>query len=546
MNKNILIIHKDWTENCCLENNKIYRIDHKDEYGYFIIENNKLTIKWEKWNEESFYCIDSSTYYLSEIYENNYENKIIFDRENYFLIILDKNKNFFTIWESKIIGEYILDDNILILKNKNTSKKYFKLNDNIFYIDDNIYFNITIEDNLIEENYIYNKLTYSFYNINNIKKCGVYKIVDNCLHMNWSNGYKKNFYTNKYSSYDNINHLNNIIIIKPNNIYVDDKILFSNISLCKNKIILTSIHYIKDPYNINDINIIVKNHNIIKKTILDNNDTYEPSMNIILELECINEENIPNNVNITIQYKKNKYEVYLEQLNIIEHNISAMTLFKDDYELLKRYIKYYEKLGVNIFYIYYNKKIDHNIIENIVKLNENHSKIYLTEWNYIYWWKYKDLINNSDENTKQHCAQTMAINDALNILKNYGNYILYNDLDEYFLLGEYDNFNNLIENNKDIDMFIFKNRFCKMGNEPIKYKDFDDKFNLSKIIEGNYWDMYREKNLIKLKNINVMGVHSCFKKFNNKNIDEKIVGQFYHIINFEEKNREILMKEYIR
>jgi len=537
MNKNILIIHKDWSERCNLENNKIYRIDHTDEYGYYIMENNKLIIKWEKWNEESFYCCDNSnTYYLSEIYDNNYENKIIFDKEKYFLIILDKNKNFFTIWESKRTGDYTLENNILTLKIKNISKKYFKLNNNIFYIDNNTYFNITIENNSIEENYIYNKLTYNFYSINDIKKCGVYKIIDNCLHMNWNNGYKKNFYTNKYSSYD----VNNIKIIKPNNIYINDKILFSNISLCKNKIILTSIHYIKDPYDINDINISVKNHTISKKTILDNDDIYEPSMNIILELEYI-----PNNVNVTIYYKKYKYEVYLEQLNIEEHNISAMTLFKDDYELLKRYIKYYENLGVNIFYIYYNKKIDHNIIENIIKLNDNGLKIYLTEWNYIYWLKYKDLTI-SPENTKQHYAQTMAINDALHILKNYGNYLLYNDLDEYFLLGEYNNFNSLIDNNKNIDMFIFKNRFCKMGDEPIKYKDFDQKFDLSKIIEGNYWDIYREKNLIKLKNINVMGVHSCFKKFNSIDINEKIVDQFYHIINFEEKNREILMKEYIR
>ena len=140
----------------------------------------------------------------------------------------------------------------------------------------------------------------------------------------------------------------------------------------------------------------------------------------------------------------------------------------------------------------------------------------------------------------------MAINDSLNILKNYGKYTLYNDLDEYFILDKYINFKNLINENKDIDIFIFKNRFCKMGNELIKYEDFDEKFNISNIIYGNYWDIYREKNLIKLENINVMGIHSCFKKFNDKEINEKVVDQFYHIINFEEKHREILMSEYIR
>jgi hypothetical protein len=532
-----MIMHKDWNGKCCLNNNKIYRLDYNDENGYYIIEKNKLTIKWEKWNEEVFYSNDNlNTFYLSNIYNEEYKNKIIFDKDNIFLIILSKNKNDFILWETNIIGYYILENNILTLNFKNTSKKYLKFNDDIFYINDDIYFSLNIENNLIEENYIYNRITHNFYNINDINNInnngnGKYTIVDNSIYMNWNNGYKKRFYTNKYLSYDKIN---NITIIKPNNIIVNNRILFSNISLCKKNIILSSMHYNKDAYNINDIDINIKNQKIIKKIIYDNDDNYEPSFTIILELE-----KLVNNINITIYYKKNKYEIYLEQLNIIDHNISAMTLFKDDYFLLKRYLKYYHNLGVNIFYIYYNKIIDHKIIEIITKLNEYNLKIYLVEWNYLYWWKYEDEI-------KQHHAQTMAINDSLNILKNYGSYVLYNDLDEYFLLDKYKNFNDLINENRDVDIFIFKNRFCKMGDELIKYQDFDENFNLSKIIEGNYWDIYREKNLIKLENINVMGIHLCFKKFNNKEIVENVVDQFYHIINFEEKYREILMTEYIR
>ena len=34
-------------------------------------------------------------------------------------------------------------------------------------------------------------------------------------------------------------------------------------------------------------------------------------------------------------------------------------------------------------------------------------------------------------------------------------------------------------------------------------------------------------------------------KFNDNYIGYKIISQFYHIINFEEKNRENLMTEYI-
>jgi hypothetical protein len=65
-----------------------------------------------------------------------------------------------------------------------------------------------------------------------------------------------------------------------------------------------------------------------------------------------------------------------------------MTLFKDDYELLERYLKYYNDLGIEIFYIYYNNIIDHYLINNLIRINKYNIKIYLTEWNYIYWYKY--------------------------------------------------------------------------------------------------------------------------------------------------------------
>ena len=279
------------------------------------------------------------------------------------------------------------------------------------------------------------------------------------------------------------------------------------------------------------MSINVKNNKIINKVIYENND-YESSLTLIIELE-----QELNNVSININYKKYNFEIYLEQLKITESNISAMTLFNNDYMLLKKYLKYYRNYGVEIFFLYYNKKIDNSIIDNLIKLNDNNYKIYLIEWDYSYWWVYNDM--------KHHHAQTMAINDSLNILKNYGKYILYNDLDEYFILDKYNNFNDMIRDNLTTDLFVFKNRFCKMGEDLIKYKDFDEKFDLSIIILGNYWISQREKNLVKLENINVMGVHNYFKNFNDNNIIEKVIGQFYHIINFEEKHREELMTEFI-
>ena len=42
-----------------------------------------------------------------------------------------------------------------------------------------------------------------------------------------------------------------------------------------------------------------------------------------------------------------------------------------------------------------------------------------------------------------------------------------------------------------------------------------------------------------------MGVHDYFIHDINIIIKKKDISKFYHIINFEEKNREILMTEYV-
>jgi hypothetical protein len=219
-----------------------------------------------------------------------------------------------------------------------------------------------------------------------------------------------------------------------------------------------------------------------------------------------------------------------------------MTLFKDDYKLLHQYIKYYNILGIKFFFLYYNGILNDELIENIKKIiNDINSDIivYLTEWDYEYWWYLENKID------KHHHAQTMALNDSLNIMKNFCKYVLYNDLDEFFILNKYNNFIDLINNNNNVDVFIFKNRFCKMGEELIKYEDFHNKFDLNLIINGNYWDLGREKNLFKIENINVMGVHTYYEEFSQNLVISKKIGEFYHILNFYEKERLYLMTEYI-
>ena len=166
---------------------------------------------------------------------------------------------------------------------------------------------------------------------------------------------EKNYYTNEYK-YDYSLKENKIKIIKPNNIFIKDRVLFSNISLCKKNVIFTSIYYRNDPWIIDDIFININENIEISKNIFQNND-YESSFNIIIEIDKFVET-----LDIEISYKNIYFfKINLKQLNIDECEISCMTMFKDDYLLLKRYIKYYYNLGIKLFFLYINDIYDNTI-----------------------------------------------------------------------------------------------------------------------------------------------------------------------------------------
>ena len=340
----IYLQHKDWNGLCCLDksNNKIYRKDivDNDDYGYVSFLDNKMVIKWNKWNEEIFYINKEKQYIYENIYKNTYDSISILDNENKFVVILNKLNNKFIIWNiPHIIGKYIKNDTNLILyfTNKSIIKKYKKVSDT-FYFSESIeknFYQIELMNNNILTKFIFNRINKEFYNINDISENGYYNINENILNMKWINGIEKKFYTNIFYSFEDLNR-NGINIIKPNNIVLNNKVLFSNITLCKNKIILTSIFYKNEKIKTDllKLDINIKSNKILKRSIYENNH-YESSKMMILELEKYEEHLI---LNI------NEESIYLQQLYIPEHNISAMTLFKDDYCLLKKYLEYFHIL----------------------------------------------------------------------------------------------------------------------------------------------------------------------------------------------------------
>jgi hypothetical protein len=564
MNKNeINIINKDWVGICFLENSqRLVRKDILNELGSYEIENNKIIIIWDNWGKEEFYKIDKNEYIISSLFFKKYLNYEFYDKINLkYKIIFNIDENYFYTFDKKINiqGKYVIENDFIILYFENqVKKKYVKINDDIYFLHDeylNIFFELCIDNKI----FLFNKPLNEFYDKKLFSKLGKFQMVYDKLTLLYSSENKEVYYVkNVYKTFNekesvvntNTNTLiiedNNFRLIYPKKVIIKNRVLFSNITLYKKKIVLTSLFYKEDSWNVNNINFNIKNNQVINKTIYENNH-FESSLSIILDLEK-EQESLELSIDYTHNKTKHFFNISLKQsFKDINHIfLGAMTLFKDDYKLLKQYIKYYENLGVSFFYFYYNGQFNHELlieikgaINSIKHELQTDIIVYLVQWDYQYWWNPDDKLN------KHHHAQTMALNDSLNIMKNFCKYVLYNDLDEFFILKKYNNFIDMINYNNNVDVFTFKNRFCKMGNNLIKYDELYDKFDLNNIIQGNYWDAGREKNLFKIENINVMGVHNYYEEFSPKLVMTIKVGEFYHIINFEEKERLYLMTEYI-
>jgi hypothetical protein len=72
--KKIFMIHNEWNDQAIidLEKNKLFRIKHKDQFGTFKLDDNKLIINWNHWGEEIYYKYDDYNYYQQNYnIENN-------------------------------------------------------------------------------------------------------------------------------------------------------------------------------------------------------------------------------------------------------------------------------------------------------------------------------------------------------------------------------------------------------------------------------------------------------------------------------------------
>ena len=220
--KTIYIKNESWEEECDydINTNILKRLHCDDEKGHIILENNYLTIQWEKWNQELFYYNNNNQYqnnifFIKKIILNINENEEYYYDKNY---IYDKNYHQ-KLFESKIY-KYKINNNILTLFDLENNK----LND--FCRIDNIYYHFNKLKNIILDD----KKYYIFYQENLIIDLdflviGKFKNINiNNLDIQFYNELKDNIYS--------IIDKNNLLYLTPYNdnyqIYIDHEIIYLN------------------------------------------------------------------------------------------------------------------------------------------------------------------------------------------------------------------------------------------------------------------------------------------------------------------------------
>lgn len=278
------------------------------------------------------------------------------------------------------------------------------------------------------------------------------------------------------------------------NIFINNEVLY----------IITPVY---KTVNIDNMKVYVNNKNIICKKMLKKR--YEATQILYAGIETADI------YNIKISYCA-KTEIFTLKENIEKKNkLVLTTLFKDDYNLINNFYDYYVKQGVEYFYLYYNGKLNDKIREVCNKPN-----VKLIEWDFQYW--------NTNSKFSKHHAQLGQMHDAIyRFGKNYSDYMIFCDLDEYMYVQN-KTLLQLIENNTNIESFGFCNKWSETIDRKIPEKFPNQFYVYPKIKFGT-----RSKCIHKIKNVEYIGIHYGFQKNQLNDFD------LFHFYNWTQKNRKI-------
>ena len=275
------------------------------------------------------------------------------------------------------------------------------------------------------------------------------------------------------------------------------RFLFAAISHVQNRLVMVGMHYFDEPIDYDSVMVLSAGRCLrFDKAI---HADMEPCVVFSSEIGA-------DSVDLDIVYRGQGWRVRPERQQMPSSRWSLMTLFKDDYELLPEFVRYYRSLGVGAFYLYYNGKlgdVDWTFLRTASGIDGAY--IVLTEWDVPYWWSLRANGANATYNARgqQHHAQTMAINHYLHTAKGRSEYAFFVDLDEYvFTPGP------VLEHycRKGLSAILFQCWFAAGRDD--SYRSFLSDPNA--IICVKNWGegpFRRMKGLVRLADVSIMGIH---------------------------------------
>ena len=206
--------------------------------------------------------------------------------------------------------------------------------------------------------------------------------------------------------------------------------------------------------------------------------------------------------------------------------LSAMTIFRDDEDLLTKWISHHHHIGVESFYLYWNGKLTDDVKDRLYSKVPNHliDIVHFIGFDVPYW-------QTSGLNKSPHLGQTLALSDFLWWSKDFCDYALFCDLDEFVFLHEDISL-------EKYDSTTFMNKFC--GTFPISsYKDISD----SNIFAEERTHQDRYKSIHNVNRILLAGPHCSNKHMDDfTNIEVSYDrAELFHVIKFNERDRSSLL-----
>lgn len=318
------------------------------------------------------------------------------------------------------------------------------------------------------------------------------------------------------------------------------RFLFTDIFIKDNNIGLVSIVYPDEDIKFNDIVCIVDGREYYFTYQIINR-VYESNVFLMTESDELNRY-IKGKKNITCHIKYGNVEgtFQLEKFEVPQKNLVLTTLFKDDYYLLPSWIEYNRLLGVDYFILYYNKKIDDRVLDLIGDMDD----VLIIEWDLVH--KLPEILGKDSRvklvdkrlEKNHHHAQPMSMCHCLNYLGSKSKWIGFLDLDEYLIMKDLFNINDLLNRYaySETAGIKFHCRWARLDNCNISQEDPQDslkilkKFNTIRKVdtEGTF---FRTKVIVNPTLTMVCNVHRL-KKYKKKTNEIMLNTDDYYFLHY--------------